>query len=258
MGIPLIYAALTVTAFPPVVGFGMTITVCSMAYGSAGPEQDRRSMTVQRELAIVLYGWLVTAAGYVLSASICFFGLRRLLHACHGHWSVIEQVKQDARFHAMQEAVRTRGLWMAVLIRFCPLPFCYSNLLFASLDTVTYRTFLTATVSTSPRLLIHVYTSAKMYELMDRNVRAQLAPAARVLNGVAIALGMLAGVATTWIFWSETRKLLHLGGDDGGARGEYHALEEGAAGEPGEVGDDAFVLEERDGTTAAPKPASDA
>ncbi|WFD35050.1 Tlg2-vesicle protein [Malassezia cuniculi] len=138
-----------VLAFPPTVGFGTSVTLCGMAFGSARDAHD-----LHWDVQLKLIFWA--------------------------------SVKRDPRFRAVQAAVHKSGVWVAVLIRFCPVPFCYANLIFALLDAVTLRDYVAASIITSPRLLVHVFVGAKMYELMDRDVRRMMDPTARALSAVSL------------------------------------------------------------------------
>ncbi len=96
---------------------------------------------------------------------------------------------------------------MAILIRFCPFPFAYSNLFFASLvDAVSLGHFLAATALITPKLLLHVWIGTRMFVLMDREQRAHLDGWAKALNVLYIIIGSAVGAATGWIVWSETKR----------------------------------------------------
>jgi len=52
---------------------------------------------------------------------------------------------------------------------------------------------------------------AKLYELIDRDVRAKLDPSTRMLNGVILVLGIVLGATASWFIWHETQRMLDLG-----------------------------------------------
>ena len=124
--------------------------------------------------------------------------LHRLVSVLEGRWQAIRSAKSDPRFGAVQTAVYQSGVWVAVLIRFCPVPFCYANLIFALLDAVTIPAYIAASLITSPRLLLHVFVGAKMYELMDRDVRSVMDPTTRMLSVISVVAGICAGVGASW------------------------------------------------------------
>lgn len=116
-GIPVLYVLMVITAMPPLSGFGTLVTVAGMAFAHAGPEQAKAGVTWGQSLWQFTYGWLVASLGLILSATIGIAAIRFILTRLRGRWDVMAMVQDDPRFNALQEAVRTRGLWMAVLAR---------------------------------------------------------------------------------------------------------------------------------------------
>ena len=194
-GVPALYAIMTVLAFPPTVGFGTSVTMCGMAFGSAREATD---LTWGTQSKRVFGAYLVATGGYVLGSTTAFVVLHRLVSVLEGRWQAIRSAKSDPRFGAVQTAVYQSGVWVAVLIRFCPVPFCYANLIFALLDAVTIPAYIAASLITSPRLLLHVFVGAKMYELMDRDVRSVMDPTTRMLSVISVVAGICAGVGASW------------------------------------------------------------
>ena len=72
----------------------------------------------------------------------------------------------------------------------------------------SFNHFLAATALITPKLFLHVWLGTRMFQLMDRDERAQLDGWAKALNVVYIAVGSAVGVATGWVVWSETKKVL--------------------------------------------------
>ncbi|EPQ28215.1 uncharacterized protein PFL1_04042 [Pseudozyma flocculosa PF-1] len=202
-GLPLVLSLVVLLSFPPLFGYGTAITLCGLGWGVAAPE----SPTHPAMHGSLLRGWAVATAGCLLGASVSFVVLRCLIRR-NAHVAFIERVLDDPKFRAMKEAVRRRGTSMAILIRFCPFPFCYSNLFFASLDTVSFGQFMLATALITPKLLLHVFIGARMFELMDTDERAKLDGWHKVLNVVYIVIGTVIGALTGWLVWKETQKIL--------------------------------------------------
>ncbi len=152
---------------------------------------------------------MLASTSCLLGATVSFSVLRFLIvhHSKRVSW--ISNTLNDPKYVALSTAVRRRGLSMAILIRFCPFPFAYSNLFFASLvDAVSFKHFLTATALITPKLFLHVWLGTRMFMLMDRDERAHLDGWAKALNVVYILVGSAVGVATGWIVWKETSKVL--------------------------------------------------
>jgi uncharacterized membrane protein YdjX (TVP38/TMEM64 family) len=72
---------------------------------------------------------------------------------------------------------------------FSPFPFNVSNLFFASLQSVPTSSFLIATATTTPKLLLHVFIGNRLFQLFDRGARAGLDTNAKILNGVYVVVG---------------------------------------------------------------------
>ena len=209
VGIPVLYAIMCILGFPPMAGFGTSITLCGMAFGSARNTED---FAWHAQLRRVLWAYVLATGGYVLSATVAFLVLRYFISLLEDRWAVVRTAKEDPRFRAVQGAVDESRLWVSILLRFCPVPFCYANFLFALLDAVPLRTFAAAAVITSPRLLIHVFVGAKMYELMDRDVRNLMDPTARTLSTISVIVGIAAGAGVGWYIWREASRILRLDG----------------------------------------------
>jgi uncharacterized membrane protein YdjX (TVP38/TMEM64 family) len=205
LGILVLYIFMTVCALPPVHGFTTCITIFGMAFASTGAHA-----TISEQVYTLLYAWILATVGLVLSACISMMVLRRMLHHLHGQWHMLARIKEDRRFRALQRAIAEHGLVMATLARFCPLPFCYTNLLLASLDSLSFGTFALSTFITAPRLIFPLIMGAKMYELSDRNIRESLDPMSKRMNAAFIFISMLFAVGSSWFIWHRTRRALHL------------------------------------------------
>ncbi|SNX82546.1 uncharacterized protein MEPE_01252 [Melanopsichium pennsylvanicum] len=204
-GAVLLVALIIIVSFPPLIGYGTSITLCGLGWGvhaeatSSHPELKGN----------LLQAWLLASISCLLGATVSFFVLRFLIvhHSKRVSW--ISNTLNDPKYVALSTAVRRRGLSMAILIRFCPFPFAYSNLFFASLvDAVTFTHFVTATALITPKLFLHVWLGTRMFILMDRDQRMQLDGWAKALNVIYILVGSAVGVATGWFVWKETNKVL--------------------------------------------------
>ena len=114
-GIVVLYFAMTLAAIPPISGFGTCLTLTGMAFASS-TTSDKSTLTAS--LSRLMYGFGIAALGLVLSSTISFCLLRALFSRYHGDLEIFSLIRRDARFCALQQAVRERGLWMAVLARY--------------------------------------------------------------------------------------------------------------------------------------------
>ncbi|CBQ70565.1 conserved hypothetical protein [Sporisorium reilianum SRZ2] len=204
-GAVLLIACVVLVSFPPLIGYGTSITLFGLGWGV---HADATSEHAELR-GNLLQAWMLASFACLLGATVSFGVLRFLIvhHSKRVSW--ISSTLNDPKYVALSTAVRRRGLSMTILIRFCPFPFAYSNLFFASLvDAVSFRHFLTATVLITPKLFLHVWLGTRMFQLMDRDQRAQLDGWAKALNVVYILVGSAVGVATGWIVWKETSKVL--------------------------------------------------
>jgi len=153
-------------------------------------------------------GWVIATVGLLLSACISFVVIRRILANMQGQWRMLARIKLDRRFRALQTAVRERSLVMTMLARFCPLPYSYTNLLLASLDSLPLGTYALSVLLTSPRILFPLFMGAKLYDLSDNRVRAELDAQTKQLNVLFIALSMGLAMAASAVIWRETSRML--------------------------------------------------
>ncbi|WFD31063.1 Tlg2-vesicle protein [Malassezia sp. CBS 17886] len=247
LGVPFLFTWMAVSGFPPLSGFVTAVTLCGMAF-STTPRGEQAAAWADQAYAM-LRGWGIASLGMFISGCINFFVLRAILHHASAKFSFIQQVKRDARFRALQDAVREQGLKMTIMSRY-------------SLDSVSLSMYLLSTAAASPRLLVHVFLGAKMYELMNRDVRAKMDTSAKVVNVVSIVASMVLGILCSWsvhrahasltrrVIWRRTSALLHLNDPLLGEDDEVRIDDEVRMGNSldaeergGET--DAFVLEER-------------
>lgn len=203
LGIPLLYLSMAVTGIPPITGFSSTLTLCGMAFARSEPNAPW-----QQQVRALGQGWAIATVGLLLSACLSFVIVRRVLANLQGQWHMLSRIKSDRRFLALQTAVRERGLMMAILARFCPLPYSYTNLLLASLDSLQLRTYALSVALTSPRLLFPLFMGAKLYDLSDKRVRAELDAQTKQLNVLFIALSMGLAMLASAVIWRETSRML--------------------------------------------------
>lgn len=104
-----------------------------------------------------------------------------------------------------------------------------------SLDSLSLPVYIVSATLSAPRILIHVFMGAKLYELIDSDVRAHQDTATKVRNVISIIIGLLLGVGSSWLIWKETSRILDLDSDE-------PLLEEGAEEWRTEHEEDQFVL----------------
>lgn len=204
-GAVLLIGIVVIVSFPPLIGYGTSITLFGFGWGVHAQATAQHAQLNGN----LLQAWLLASLACLVGATVSFSVLRFLIihHSKRVDW--ISNTLNDPKYTALSTAVRRKGLVMAILIRFCPFPFAYSNLFFASLvDAVSLAQFFVATALITPKLLLHVWLGTRMFQLMDRDQRAQLDAWAKALNVIYIGVGSAVGAATGWIVWNETAKVL--------------------------------------------------
>lgn len=196
---------LTLASFPPVIGYGTLTTLCGFTYGW-------------------FWGWVLASVGCLCGSATSFIVLRRNLPHFQ-HW-----LSKQPRFTALRQAVAVKGLSLICLIRLCPFPFTYSNLFFASLTTSCgLQDFMIATLATTPKLLLHVFIGARVFQLSDPNSTRQLDKLTIALNIFYIVTGASLGAGVSCYLYQATMAQAgqisltlddeaRVGGDDNGSR----------------------------------------
>lgn len=114
--------AIVITSFPPLLGYSTTMTICGFAYGPFG-------------------GLLVAGSGAIIGSALTFVILRLLFKRRIKSWTA-----QNKRWQAMEAVIDAKGLPLVIMIRLCPIPWVYSNALFASMESVKLWQFVIATM----------------------------------------------------------------------------------------------------------------
>jgi len=102
--------------------------------------------------------------------------------------------------------VEARGLPLVILIRWCPLPWVYSNALFSSIETVSLFQFLIATLCFSPKFFLHVFIGSRIALLSDGHQRGEMDTPTKILNTLSIIISSLVGMGTGWFVWRLTNE----------------------------------------------------
>ncbi|KAL9938710.1 hypothetical protein V8E36_002429 [Tilletia maclaganii] len=195
-GILISLAVIVLTSIPPIPGYGLGITLCGLSFGSraAGPDFS------------VWKGWLVAASGCLLGSAVAF-GVLRTVMRYFAEDRRVQDLKEHRNWRAMEAAIRQKGIPIVILLRLAPFPFCYSNLFFASMQSVSFPAFMLATLCITPKLLLHVFVGSKAFDLLN-NENGTLPLHVRILNYVYIVVGSVVGWATGHYLWKTTQGIL--------------------------------------------------
>ena len=98
------------------------MTLCGFAYGPLG-------------------GFAIAAPSALIGSALTFVILRLLFKQRIKDWT-----QRKTPWLAMEQVIRSKGLPLIILIRMCPIPWVYSNALFASMEVVQLWQFVVATM----------------------------------------------------------------------------------------------------------------
>ncbi|GAA5949672.1 hypothetical protein JCM3765_002748 [Sporobolomyces pararoseus] len=212
-------AIVVVSSIPPLIGYGTAQTLIGFAYG-------------------VYPGFFISAGSCLVGGVFSFLVVRKLVRF------FAPFIQKDKTFQALSNAVRVKGLPLIILLRLCPFPYPYSNAFFASVESVTLGQFFLATLTITPKLLLHVFIGHRTYLFADPTSRHKMDPLSRWINFGFMVFGSLLGMGTSWYLYkttmrfveeAERERALGLGGEGTGEGGDGTDLEAGLLGEVDEL-----------------------
>ncbi|GAA5908179.1 uncharacterized protein JCM6883_004297 [Sporobolomyces salmoneus] len=210
-----------VTSLPPLIGYGTAQTLIGFAFG-------------------VMPGFFISAGSCLVGGVFAFVVVRKLVRF------FAPFIHKDKTFQALSNAVRVKGLPLIVLLRLCPFPYPYSNAFFASVESVTLGQFFLATLTITPKLLLHVFIGHRTYLFADPTSRHRMDPFSRYLNLGFMLFGTLLGMGTSWYLYKTTmrfveeaeRERIELGEEGGDEEEGEGDLETGLLGRVDELLDE--------------------
>ncbi|KAG9102137.1 Tlg2-vesicle protein [Ceratobasidium sp. 370] len=155
------------------------LTVCGFAYG--------------------VKAFLFVAPSACIGAGFAFLTLRYFFRE-----RVRKFTHRQEKWRALEAVIAAKGLPLIMLIRWAPLPWTYSNALFASIDSVAFWQFMVATVCYTPKLFIIIFIGSRVAKFSDGQQRGEMDTATKVVNALSIVLGVAAGVGAAWLVWRLT------------------------------------------------------
>lgn len=183
----ILVSCLVVASFPPLIGYGMLISVCGFVYGFP-------------------FGILPAAAGSITGATVVF-QLSRALQKSSFFSNKLSSLSNSPKWRAISLAITERGIGLVVLLRLCPIPpWVYSNLGFSLLpeEQLSYWNFLLATLLSTPRLFLHVFIGSRVFNLSDPN--QELDGTSKMIDIASIVTGMTLSTALGWYVYKTTMR----------------------------------------------------
>jgi len=178
----LLSSVAVLTSFPPLVGYSIIITLCGFAYGQIG-------------------GFAIAAPSAVIGSALTFIILRLLFMD-----RIKSRTQKNPRWLAMEQVIEAKGLPLIILIRLCPIPWVYSNALFASIEAVRLWQFVLATICFLPKLAIIIFVGSQVANLSDGKTRRSMTLTAKLLDVLSIVLSCGVAVGTGWFVWAKTQE----------------------------------------------------
>ncbi|KAJ7904422.1 Golgi apparatus membrane protein TVP38 [Mycena olivaceomarginata] len=165
-------------SFPPLHGHTTVTTLCGFAWG--------------------LNGFFIAAPASLIGAVVVFFTLRLSFRERLRTFS-----KSNEKWQALETVIAAKGLPLIILIRMSPLPpWVYSNILFASIGSVTVWQFIGATFFVFPKLFLHVFIGSRIAALSDGETRGKMDTNAKVINGLLIGGGIVIAFIASWFVYT--------------------------------------------------------
>ena len=177
-GWTILWAFVFLTAFPPVVGYGLCGTIAGFVYG-------------------VGEGWLIYASATV-AGSFCSFLISRTVLRKY----VERIVAHDKRFAALTLTLKQDGLKLLCMIRLCPLPYSLSNGAMSTFPTVHPVMYALATALVTPKLFVHVFIGSRLGAIGKNG--GEMSAGAKAVNWISIIIGGMVGAFTGWYIYRHT------------------------------------------------------
>ena len=174
----ILWGIIFVIALPPMVGYSACATTAGFVYG-------------------MWKGWLILATATVAGSFVSFLVSRTILRRY-----VERLVETDNRFAALTLTLKSDGLRLLCMIRFCPLPYSLSNGALSTFPTVHPAMFALATTIVTPKLFVHVFIGSRLAAIAKNG--GEMSFGDRAINYVSIVISMTVGIFTGWYIYQKT------------------------------------------------------
>ncbi len=173
----ILFAMVTLTAFPPVIGYSTCLTIAGFVFG--------------------MKGWFIAAAANVFGSWLSFMASRTVLSSY-----VHRLVGEDKRFTAFALTLKHDGIKVLVMIRLCPLPYSLSNAALSTFPTVNTLNFVLATAAATPKLLIHVFVGTRLAAIAESGEKMDLGT--KLINWASIIAFGILGAVLSYVIYQKT------------------------------------------------------
>ncbi|KAF9247207.1 Golgi apparatus membrane protein TVP38 [Melanogaster broomeanus] len=181
-------AAIVLVSFPPFIGHTSLANLCGFTYG--------------------MRGFIPASISTVGGSAIVFVVLRFFFSNRLRKWTATND-----QWQALEAVIHAKGLPLIILIRASSFPpWVYSNLLFASIQSVSLIQFILATLFVLPRVLLFVFLGSRIASLSDGEQRSHMDTSTKIINGLFVVGGIMISIiasAVVYHFMQKEIKVLH-------------------------------------------------
>jgi uncharacterized membrane protein YdjX (TVP38/TMEM64 family) len=198
----IIWFAIVIVSFPPLIGYSSLLTAAGFVYGF-----PRRYVSYPfpycandsgQWLIIIVSSWFIVASATVVGSTCSFIVSRYLLKS-----TVNRLVANDPRFAALALTVKHDGIKLLIMIRLCPLPYSLSNGALATVPTVHWAAFALATAIASLKLLLHVFVGARLGEIAEKG--EEMDAKTKAISYASAIIGAVVGIGTGLLIYRQTK-----------------------------------------------------
>ncbi|KAJ9096762.1 hypothetical protein QFC21_005032 [Naganishia friedmannii] len=146
-------------------------------------------------------GALLSVAASITGAGVAFLSVRTFFLK----WMQQFGSGKSDKWEAFSHVVKAKGTILIIMIRWCPFPWALGNGLFASIESVSFPSFMLANLLLQPRLLVPVFIGSRLVSLVDDGTHDKPAdPLAKWINVASILVGLSVSIGTGWFIYRAT------------------------------------------------------
>jgi len=187
-GMAILFLCVVLASHPPLFGFAGSLTLIGFTFG-------------------LWPGMLLASVATMTGAAVAFLSIRTFFL----NWMRQFGSERSERWEAFSHVVKTNGTLLVVMIRWCPVPWAVGNGLFASIDSVSFPSFMLANLVVQPRLLVPVFIGSRLHSLAG-DEEGEADPVRKWVNVGSIIIGLGVSFATGFFIYRATlRKMRELG-----------------------------------------------
>lgn len=176
----IIFWALFIISFPPMLGYSFTSTATGLIYG------------------VSFHGWIILASGTILGSISAFVVFQKILIERSKHL-----IKMNKKFEAFAMILQqNNSYWFLALFRLCPFPYSLTNGALASIYGVSVKNFAIANIITSPKLVMYLFIGSRIKHLGDDSNTGN----SKLFDICSIFITVFILSLTAWVLYNKTQQ----------------------------------------------------